>query len=247
MNMEVEFYDGAFNTGHYLNHGALNQTQLDAAVEDQKNGIVNVLPGTYDYYSQWVWFDDPSSGDYQLPAPDDDASITFVSDKGPVYQGILEIALSADGHEAEMVAPFRGFMRDDAGNPIIALGKTIDISFSLEASSELSPGGSWASDTGDPIVGYYLAEPLPGDANIDGIVDAADAVIVAENWLSSNNVGWGQGDFNGDGIVDDSDATTLAANWQAGAANSTTIPEPTMICLLGMGVLVLLGVRRPYS
>ena len=163
MNMEVEFYNGEFNTGHYLNHGCLNPSQLAQAVEDQKNGIVNVLPGTYDYYSQWVWFTDPTTGDFQLPAPDDDSSITFVEDKGPVYHSILEIAVSDDGHEAEMVAPFRGFMRDNWGNPIMALGKTIDISFSLEASGELAPGGEWASDTGDPIIGYYLSPvPEPG-------------------------------------------------------------------------------------
>lgn len=161
MNMEVEYYTNTFNTGHYLNHGALNQTELNAAIRDQTNGIVRVLPGTYDYYSQWVWFDSTNAGTYRLPAPDSDASITFVADRGPVYQGIIRIARSADGHEAEMVAPFRGFMRDPAGNPIMALGKTIDLSFSLEASGELAPAGEWASDTGDPIVGYYLS-PFAG-------------------------------------------------------------------------------------
>lgn len=157
MNMEVEYYDGAFNTGHYLNHGATNQAQLNAAIQDQTNGIVRVLPGTYDYYSQWVWFDSPSAGTHRLPAPDQDASITFVADKGPVYQGIIRIARSADGHEAEMVAPFRGFMRDPGGNPIIATGRRLNISISLEASGELSPSQSWASDTGDPILNYYLS------------------------------------------------------------------------------------------
>jgi hypothetical protein len=159
MNMEIEYYDGAFNTGHYLNHGATNQMELDAAIEDQKDGIVNVLPGSYDYYSQWVWFDDPNAGDYTLPG--DEASITFVEDKGPVVQGIIEAAISADGHELEMVAPFRGFMTDALGDPILDLGKTIDVSFSLEASGELAPGAQWASDTGDPIVGYTLEAPEP--------------------------------------------------------------------------------------
>lgn len=157
LNLEVEYYDGAFNTGHYLNHGATNQAQLDAARRDQTNGIVRVLPGTYRYYSQWVWFDNPSEGTYRLPPPDDDASITFVADRGPVYQGNIRIARSPDGHEAELVAPFRGFMRDPQGQPILALGKTINISISLEASGELAPGGAWASDTGDPIVGYHLS------------------------------------------------------------------------------------------
>jgi hypothetical protein len=160
MNMEVEYYDGAFNTGHYLNHGATNQTQLDAAGRDQTNGIVRILPGTYDYYTQWVWFDNPTTGTNRLPPPDDSASITFVRDRGPVYQGIIRIALSSDGHEAEMVAPFRGFMRDPEGQPIMAMGRVLNLSFSLEASGELAPDQSWASDTGRPIRGYRLS-PYP--------------------------------------------------------------------------------------
>ena len=157
MNMEVEYYDGAFNTGHYLNHGARNTAELNAARQDQTNGIVRVLPGSYDYYTQWVWFDNPTSGTNRLPAPDNFASITFVSDRGPVYQGIIRIALSADRRQAEMVAPFRGFMRDLSGDPIVGLRKILNISFSLEASGELAPGGEWASDTGNPIMGYYLS------------------------------------------------------------------------------------------
>ena len=115
MNMEVEFYDGHYNKGNYLNHGATNQAQLNAAFQDQTNGIVRVLPGSYDFYPEWVWFDSTNAGAYRLPAPDNYASITFVTDKGPSYQGITRIALSPDGHQAEMVAPFRGFMRDPAG------------------------------------------------------------------------------------------------------------------------------------
>ena len=169
MNMEFEFYDGHPNKGNYLNHGATNQTQLNAAFQDQLNSIVRVLPGSYDFYPEWVWFDSPSgpnSGTNNLPPPDDYASIRFVADKGPSYQGIIRIALSPEGHEAEMVAPFRGFMRDatqphTAAKPIITLGKTVNISISLEASGEMAPGGEWASNTAEPILGYFLAHPAP--------------------------------------------------------------------------------------
>lgn len=181
MNMEVEYFNGTFNTGHYLNHGATNTAQLNAAIQDQTNGIVRVLPGTYRYYSQWVWFDTPNAGSNNLPPPDDYASITFVADRGPVYQGIIRIARSADRHEAEMVAPFRGFMRDPQGNPIIALGKTLKISISLEASQQLAPppSNSWASDTGDPIADYYLS-PYP-EPQLQ-IAPALDAGKVTLSW-----------------------------------------------------------------
>ena len=183
MNMEVEFFNGTFNTGHYLNHGATNQAQLNAAFQDQTNGVVRVLPGTYKYYSQWVWFDTPTGGSTRLPSPDDYASITFVEDKGPVYQGIIQIALSPDKHEAEMVAPFRGFMRDPLGNPILALGKTISISISLEASQQLAPppSNSWASDTGDPIVGYYLSPYSTPHLNL---VRSSSGDGVVASWAS---------------------------------------------------------------
>src|SRR5438874_2690448 len=80
-----------------------------------------------------------------------------------------------------MAAPFRGFMRDPSGNPIIALRKILNISISLEASGELAPGGQWASDTGDPITGYYLspyADPMLQVAR------GMPATNVAVSWAS---------------------------------------------------------------
>jgi hypothetical protein len=158
MNMEVEFYDGAFNTGNYLNHGCMNEAEYLAALEDQAQGIVDVRPGTYDWYTQWVWRDEPEGISEEVRLPNG-AAIIWVEDRGPVYQGILQIAVSADGHEAEMVAPFRGFMNYPSGEPIMALGNVIDVSFSLEASGELAADGDWASDTATPIDGYYLSRP----------------------------------------------------------------------------------------
>ncbi|MEX2306104.1 MAG: hypothetical protein WD738_00830 [Pirellulales bacterium] len=166
MNMEIEYYDGAFNTGHYINHGAPSDSDEDLAplIAQQNQGIVDVLPGSYDGYTQWVMFGDSTSGVQDL---NDGTSITYVSDKGPVVQGIIEAAISPDGHELEMVAPFVGFMSypgaqpGQRGDPIMALGRTIDISFSLESSPELFDNGEWASDTAAPIVGYFLGVPEP--------------------------------------------------------------------------------------
>lgn len=151
MNMEVEFFNNSFNTGHYLNHGARNQAELDQAFLDQANGIVRVRKGSYDFYTQWVWWDQPQGWPDEITLPDGHSTIIWVSDRGLVYQGIITIALSPDGHQAEMKAPFRGFMKNKKGKPIIKLGKTIDVSFSLEASGELAPGGRWASDTAEPF------------------------------------------------------------------------------------------------
>ena len=158
VNMEVEFYNGSFNTGHYIHHDFLNETELEQGRVDLQNHILRLGPGTYDYYTQWVVFED--------------SSIVEVKDRGPVYQGIIEVAVSEDGHEAEMKAPMWGWFADENGVPTIQLGDTLDISFSLEASGELSESAIeagytgnrsvWGSDTADPIEGYVLTDLWSG-------------------------------------------------------------------------------------
>ena len=81
--------------------------------------------------------------------------------------------------------------------------------------------GSWAP---------WAPLGIPGDANLDEVVDADDAAILAGNWLASVGT-WAGGDFNGDGVVDQLDATLLAANWQTAAASSS-VPEPTSLILM---------------
>ena len=155
VNAEVEFFDGELNTVCYLNHGALDAAELHQAFLDQSKGayqegndgpypvgFMKILPGTYDQYTQWVYHDDDT--------------ITFVRDKGPVVPGIGAAAVSADGHQVEVKFPFKGFLRDEKGAPVVRLGSKIDLSFSLEASGELALGGAWGSDTGEPINGYHL-------------------------------------------------------------------------------------------
>ncbi|MFO1008355.1 MAG: hypothetical protein U0929_20515 [Planctomycetaceae bacterium] len=167
MNSEIEYYGGEFNTGNYLNHGATDMASLNQAFAQQSQGgfnpnldkwdiqgpfapgYVNILPGTYDYYTQWVYKDND-------PARGGNDSVTFVKDKGPIVEGIIKQVVSADGHEMEMIVPYKGFLKDAQGNPIVDVGKILDLSFSLEASGELAPGGQWASDTANPINGYQL-------------------------------------------------------------------------------------------
>ncbi len=233
MNMEVEFYDGAFNTGHYLNHGCLNNTEFLAAQVDQSNGIVDVRPGTYDYYTQWVWWDTLQSNPGEITLPDGNSTIIWVEDRGPVHQGIIEIALSPDKHEAEMIAPFRGFMKYPNNSPIMAIGKTIDVSFSLEASSELAVGGEWASDTADPINGYYLAGPTE-DSDGDGMNDGWET-------LYGLDPGSAVGDDGASGDPDNDGYTNLQEfNASTDPGDSGSFPPATPVPSAGLRALLSL-------
>ncbi|MGA2443219.1 MAG: PEP-CTERM sorting domain-containing protein, partial [Tepidisphaeraceae bacterium] len=108
-----------------------------------------------------------------------------------------------------------------------------------------------------------VAYTLLGDANLDGLVNAADFTILAANF-NQPVTAWDQGDFNYDGLVNAADFTDLAANFNqsdssaasAGdvaaldafaAANGISlanVPEPGSIALLGLGSLGLLRHRR---
>ena len=117
----------------------------------------------------------------------------------------LNMVLMAPGTEALSQRNFVSFYSDDTGTQEKRPKLTISY----------SPG----------------PDPIPGDANNDGVVNDADAATLAANWLSTD-ASWIQGDFNGDGNVDDIDATLMAANWQQDAGASASVPEPGMAVVL---------------
>ena len=80
------------------------------------------------------------------------------------------------------------------------------------------------------LYSFRFSVPLtPGDANGDGLVDASDAALLADNWLKSDT-DWAEGDFNGDRVVDDADAALLAVNWHCGV--EVGVPEPGLVVTL---------------
>ena len=63
---------------------------------------------------------------------------------------------------------------------------------------------------------------LLGDANLDGLVNAADFTILAANF-NQPVTSWDQGDFNYDGLVNAADFTDLAANFNQSAGGPASI------------------------
>jgi hypothetical protein len=114
-----------------------------------------------------------------------------------------------------------------------------------------TPSRPYAGAIDELMVG---APQIPGDANLDGVVNIADLGILAANWQQTG-VNWFGGDFNQDLRVDIADLGILAANWQQSvdgpsfsealamfdAFAGVVVPEPAAAGLLLLGAL---GVRR---
>ena len=74
---------------------------------------------------------------------------------------------------------------------------------------DLADRDLWLSEAGSNNLPNQTAY-LPGDANLDGIVDVSDFNIWNRNKFVSNDpdspgMGWSTGDFNGDGVTDVAD------------------------------------------
>ena len=89
---------------------------------------------------------------------------------------------------------------------------------------------------------------LPGDADLNGTVNAEDLNIVGNNWLRSSVTSWCDGDFNIDGVVDAHDLNVLGLNWQTDVRSRTldtparSVPESNL-CVAWL-VLCGLALRR---
>jgi hypothetical protein len=95
------------------------------------------------------------------------------------------------------------------------------------------------------ITNGNLIVTFPGDANMDGVVNSADAIAMARNWNVQSGATWAMGDFNGDGKVTLSDAQLLqqyfnrSININPGvpaivSAAAAAVPEPGMLGLIAV-------------
>jgi fibronectin-binding autotransporter adhesin len=113
---------------------------------------------------------------------------------------------------------------------------------------------------GDILVKYTYY----GDANLDGVVDASDYILIDTGFSSQTTAsplsGWQHGDFNYDGSINGDDYTLIdnAFNTQGGVSLAATsanslafntsqiaaVPEPASVSMIAIGAVGLLKRRR---
>ena len=89
----------------------------------------------------------------------------------------------------------------------------------------------------------YFAGILPGDTNLDGVVDITDMEALAGHYGLITSGNWGLGDIDLNGDVDYSDLIVMANHYDAGSAQAyadfqrlIAVPEPSTLLTLAAGL-----------
>ena len=118
-------------------------------------------------------------------------------------------------------------------------GSSGDLLFDLDGNGTLSLSDvdEWRTIAGAANLSSMGAY-LPGDGNLDGVVDASDFNLWNGNKFTSV-AAWSAGDFNADGVVDASDFNLWNGNKFQSADVVFSVPEPDGLgCLLVLSFLV---------
>lgn len=105
-------------------------------------------------------------------------------------------------------------------------------------------GSGGVIDAADTLAWLSEIETVPGDANLDLVVDANDLNAVGISWQSAEVSSWANGDFDGNGKTDAGDLNLVGINWQFGVAEAAAVPEPATCWPILVGGLLVWLRRR---
>jgi hypothetical protein len=91
---------------------------------------------------------------------------------------------------------------------------------------------------------FRIVPPIPGDANLNRVVDAADFLALYNNFGTAAGKTWANGDFNDDGLVNFVDFQILERSFGQSVPfgalpDGTPVPEPTLGALAMLGCIAL--------
>ena len=221
----------AINAGS--NSLALDSEGNPLSTDQRGSGFDRINVGTIDIGAFESDLDGPATAPLVLTATIDEGGVL----RRPDLLNTLSVVFSSDvAITAETLSLFNdseggvevdlngiGFNYDASTNTATWDFSTLDpleaafYTWQLDASSITSEGlaldGNGDGANGDNFVSqHYVA--IPGDANLDGAVNALDETIVLlDNLGTTSGAVWADGDFNGDGQVNElGDAIVLARN-----------------------------------
>ena len=168
---------------------------------------------------------------------------------------------------------------DDANRPHLAFGDSRTVNYATLANGQWSIETVLSTDqdrynglvevqlhptTGDANIVFWESHPtqdgtvrilspksnrIPGDANLDGVFDSGDLIVVfqtAKYQVSHDSIAtWSDGDWNGDGEFDSSDLITAFIDGRY-QRTAVAVPEPPHHQLVLSLVLCHLTVRLRY-
>lgn len=135
-----------------------------------------------------------------------------------------------------------GSYQPQIGDEFLILGSAIGIS-GVFNQIDLPSHFSLVYDTYD----VTLITQIPGDLNGDGFVGIEDLNIILGKWNQQVAARDPQkGDPSGDGFVGIADLNLVLGNWNAGTppGDTTNIPEPGTLSLLGLSGFIMIRRRR---
>ena len=177
-----------------------------------------------------------------------DMSLTGQIDDFRVYAGVLtddevlDLAL-----ESETIFPadvdFNGIVNaEDADLLVAAILENGELrQYDLNADGKLDTA-DLERFLADAAAFNGFAQPYEvGDADLNGQINASDLNALGSNWQGRPNR-WSGGDFDANGIVDANDLNFVGLRWQSEIplAAAVPIPEPSMVKLLALCLVVCL-------